>query len=120
MISSSLGWSGAAGGEFEAIWFQHCFIRVSRHPIRNSLKGQSVIRVSVRMHDRLPHGLSSPPGWGRFFPRADSKRPQISGAMERRQLEAPTWSASLLVSPELLPGQLVAVGAPKDGNRPVR
>src|SRR4051812_4006750 len=108
MISFSLGWSDAAGGAFETIWFQQCFRRVSSpramagQQIGNCFRDQKVIGASVRMHDRHPpNGLSSPPGWGRFPARANSTR------------------ARVLVSHRRLPGQLVAAGTPKDGNRPL-
>jgi len=40
MISFSLGWSDAAGGAFETIWFQHCFRRVSSRRAKPKSKSQ--------------------------------------------------------------------------------
>src|SRR3954453_10113964 len=75
MISFSLGWSDAAGGAFETIWFQQCFRRVSSpramagQQIRNRFRDQKVIGASVRMHDRLPPQRPQlAPGLGPFLP----------------------------------------------------
>src|SRR3954471_10651507 len=108
MISFSLGWSGTAGGAFETIGFQHCFRRVSSRratwssEIGTAVRAKGYRCVGPDARPATPHGLSSAPGLGPFLPPRNSTRARL-----------------VLVTPGLLPGQLVAAGTPEDGNRPL-
>jgi len=57
MISFSLGWSDAAGGAFETIWFQHCFRRVSSRRAKPKPEHFALVLISRGL---LPGQLAAP------------------------------------------------------------